>query len=63
MICAAAIIINLSLTPINTHDKKMLWQARLGCERNYPDYPCVKYFYKMEERVHRVICGRRKNNR
>ena len=56
-ICLATVIINH--TPNWTaFDQKTLERAQQRCAQIYPDAPCLTTLIKMEELVHRAICGK-----
>lgn len=58
MMCAAVIIINLTVFPWNTNDEKVLESARRVCKVQYgPRSPCVKKIIKQKAQDYRVMCG------
>ena len=58
MICAATIVINLTLTWTAT-DQATLNRAKIRCSEIYYDAPCLKKLVKKEELVYNAICGGR----
>lgn len=57
--CFKPITINETSFPWNNHDEKVFKSAVTKCLEDpmYSDTPCLKVFYKREERHYAAICG------
>ena len=55
--CPAVKMQNVSGHPWNDHDKGVLSQCKIRCQKLYSDAPCVKLFRKFGQRDYTVICG------
>jgi hypothetical protein len=41
----------------DSHDEKALIRASERCGEIYPDAPCLKKFYKLDENRYSALCG------
>ena len=57
MICAVAIMINLTTFAWNEHDAKIMKQQLVECPKRYKNSPCLSKFIKTGERDYRVLCA------
>lgn len=56
LVCLTTILIGFSQT-LSDNDKKVIASAKIGCERTYPESPCLVKLIKKEELVYNAICG------
>lgn len=54
--CATTKVVNHTKV-WSKNDERALNGAKVRCGQIYPNSPCVRTFYKMEENRYRVICG------
>lgn len=60
MICEMIILINCTTFAWNKHDYHIIERARVTCQNEYPNSPCIKRFVKRGERDYYVQCGQAK---
>jgi len=59
LLCFPATVYNTS-GEWNIIDSRQLSFSKKRCGEIYKKSPCLKYFWKVEENLYRVICGRKK---
>lgn len=56
LICAVTILIGLS-NPPTQQEQDIISAAKIGCQKQYKDSPCLKKLIKKEEQNYHAICG------
>lgn len=59
LVCGVTSVVNHTEV-WSEHDQIVLDTAKERCKFYYPEAPCLKVFYKKEEKVYWSVCGEEK---